>query len=78
MSNERFGEPTHPYRLETLSELGSFIIGPDGRCTCTVTDNCPLRKTGTQDRCTIRELKSCNSEAQSRRAWQSGGDESDY
>lgn len=74
MDNTRFPEPSHPYRLERFDELGAFIFGPDGRCTCTVADYCPNRRKGCEERCTFGGLSRLNSEAVSRRAWQSGED----
>jgi hypothetical protein len=71
----RYKEPVHPYRLETFSELPPVIIGPDNRCTCTASsDECPRRRVGRVQRCTLAELQQLDSEAVSRRAWQSGDD----
>lgn len=74
MTQNRFDVPIHPYRLEYFPELGSKIIGPDERCTCTCADYCPLGKSGASTRCTVEELKQYDREAQRRRAWQSGHD----
>lgn len=32
------------------------LIGPDGLCTCSCGDRCPLGKTGSERRCTKEEL----------------------
>jgi hypothetical protein len=68
----RFGAPAHPYSLAAFEELPPRIVGEDGRCTCTRDAYCPLGRRGGQARCTLEELRRCDREAVSRRAWQSG------
>jgi hypothetical protein len=72
--NERHDPPAHPYKLTHFTELGVILIGPDNRCACSVSDWCPLRRTGMQERCTVEELKALSWEAMCRRSWQSQGD----
>ncbi len=72
MEHARHERPVHTYRLETFEELPPLIVGPDGRCTCTQADCCPLRRTGAAERCTLDDLRKLDREAQRRRAWQSG------
>ncbi len=58
--------------LHTLYELGTVVIGPDGKCICTVGQRCmDVDKKG-ETRCTLEELKTLNSQAERRRSWQSG------
>ncbi len=35
---------------------GEFVWVKSGRCLCSCTDQCPLGKTGSTLRCTVREL----------------------
>jgi hypothetical protein len=71
--SRRFAEPSHLYRLVNFSELPPRIVGPDGRCTCTCADYCPLERKGYEPRCTLKELEQLDHEAQVRRGYQSGG-----
>jgi hypothetical protein len=59
-------------RLVTFSELPTVVIGPDDKCICTEADRCLDVDRKTRDRCTLKELKTLNSQAIFRRAWQSG------
>jgi hypothetical protein len=44
------------YPLRELQKVERPTIGPDGLCTCTCGDPCPLGKTGSALRCTAAEL----------------------
>jgi hypothetical protein len=68
----RYKEPIHPYELQYFECLGSFIMGPDNKCTCTINQYCPLRKTGEEPRCSTEELQKLSNEATWRRGYQSG------
>lgn len=63
------------YRLERFHRVGTFIIGPDDRCTCTRTDRCPNDRAGSDDRCTVGDLMKLSREAENRFAFQGGYDQ---
>lgn len=75
LSGDRFNEcPLEDagFRLEKFSELGTVVIGVDGKCICTVEDRCLNVDKRDGLRCTLAQLRQLNSEAESHRAWQSG------
>jgi hypothetical protein len=70
--DDRYPEKPHQFKLVKLQELPAFLIGPDGKCDCTSTDNCIDNHKRHKNRCTLKELEKLSSEAVSRRARQSG------
>ncbi len=71
-TDDRYKEKPHQFKLVRLQELPAFLIGPDGKCDCTSTDNCIDNHKRHKNRCTLKELEKLSSEAVSRRARQSG------
>jgi hypothetical protein len=63
---------TAGFKLETFLILPPMIIGSDGKCICTVKDQCLNVDKTNQQRCTLQELQKLDAEACNRRAWQSG------
>lgn len=55
-----------------LSELGTIILGPDGKCICTTAARCTNCDKVDGVRCTEKQLEQLNYEAAQRRARQSG------
>lgn len=62
------------FRLVSLSDLPTVVIGADGKCICTKDQRCLNVDRHDGERCTLEDLQRLNSEAIRRRAWQSGGD----
>ncbi len=62
------------FYIATFVELPTVIIGPDGKCICTIDQTCRNVDRRDGQRCTLAELKQLDREAISRRAWQSGRD----
>lgn len=54
-ANRQDVPPTH--KIFQTRYLGPIIIGPDGRCTCSCGDKCPLGRRGMELRCTEGELE---------------------
>lgn len=71
-NDDRYKEKPHPFKLVHFQELRSILIGPDGKCDCTSEDKCINRHKTHKNRCTLKELDQLDSEASSRRAYQSG------
>ncbi len=63
------------FSLWPFRELGTVVIGSDGRCICTKEGKCINVDKRDGMRCSLAELKQLNNEASRRRAWQSGGED---
>jgi hypothetical protein len=62
------------FTLVRFEELGTRVIGPDGRCCCTVAARCPDVDRTARGRCTLADLRELDAAAARRRAWQMGWD----
>lgn len=71
-TDDRYKEKPHEFKLVHFQELRSILIGPDGKCDCCTNDHCLNSHKMHKNRCTLEELKKLDSEASSRRAYQSG------
>ncbi len=60
------------FKLASFTELPTMVIGPDGKCICTVSDRCLDVDKRDGQRCTMEQLRSLDQQAISRRASQSG------
>lgn len=58
--------------LYHTQELGTLVIGPDGKCICVKGEQCINTDKRGDQRCTLEELRRLDDWAYSRRAWQSG------
>lgn len=70
--DDRYPEKPHEFKLTKLHELPAVLIGPDGKCDCSVNDRCINPHKTHKNRCTLKELEQLSREAIARRAWQSG------
>lgn len=62
------------FKVEYFSELGTLVIGADGKCICTIDKRCMNVDKRDEQRCTVEQLRQLNREASYRRGYQSGGD----